>query len=141
MVAVLPTPRRRAVRLALLLLTALGLAACDTLPGSGTNTGLRINTDRPVQVALLVPGGSGQSGDSVLAESLEKAARLAIADLQGARIDLRVYNTGGQPAQAAQVAVAAVGDGARVILGPVFGEAANAAGVAVAPRNVNVLSF
>ncbi|MBC7155274.1 MAG: penicillin-binding protein activator, partial [Rhodobacteraceae bacterium] len=99
------------------------------------------NTDRPVQVALLVPGGSGQSGDSVLAESLEKAARLAISDLQGARIDLRVYNTGGQPAQAAQVAVAAVGDGARVILGPVFGEAANAAGVAVAPRNVNVLSF
>jgi ABC-type branched-subunit amino acid transport system substrate-binding protein len=141
MVAVLPTPRRWAVRLALLLLTALGLAACDTLPGSGTNTGLRINTDRPVQVALLVPGGSGQSGDSVLAESLEKAARLAISDLQDARIDLRVYNTGGQPAQAAQVAVAAVGDGARVILGPVFGEAANAAGVAVAPRNVNVLSF
>jgi ABC-type branched-subunit amino acid transport system substrate-binding protein len=39
------------------------------------------------------------------------------------------------------MAVRAVNDGAQIILGPVFAQEANAAGVAVAPRGVNVLSF
>lgn len=140
MVAVLPMPRRWVFK-AVLLVSALAVASCDTVPGIGANTGLRINTEAPVQVALLVPGGSDKTGETVLAESLENATRLAIADLQGVRIDLRIYNTAGQPTQAAQVATAAVNDGAKVILGPVFGGASNAAGVAVAGRNVNVLSF
>lgn len=41
------------------------------------------------------------------------------------------------PVRAAQ----AVNDGAQIIIGPLYAEAANAAGVAVAPRNVNVLAF
>ena len=35
----------------------------------------------------------------------------------------------------------AVQDGARIILGPVYAEAANAAGIAAAKRGVNVLAF
>lgn len=42
---------------------------------------------------------------------------------------------------AATAASQAVADGAKIIIGPVYGEAANAAGVAVAPSGVNVLSF
>ncbi|MFT6118478.1 MAG: hypothetical protein ACJAXK_000410 [Yoonia sp.] len=105
------------------------------------NTGQRIDPDAPVQVALLVPGGSGAGTDSLLASNLENAARLAISDLNGVRIDLRVYNTGADPVRAASVASQAVADGAKIILGPLFGEAANAAGVAVAGQNVNVLAF
>src|SRR5690606_3283020 len=41
----------------------------------------------------------------------------------------------------AAMARKAVDEGAKIILGPVFAEAANAAGVAVAPSGVNVLSF
>jgi hypothetical protein len=48
-------------------------------------------------------------------------------------VDLRVYATGGNPSQAAAVAQTAVAEGAAVILGPVYAEEANAAGVAVAP--------
>ena len=66
---------------------------------------------------------------------------MAVADLQGVQIDLRVYNTSGQAAIAAQQAVQAVNDGALVILGPVFGASATAVGAAVAPRGINVLSF
>lgn len=143
MFAVLPTARSWARRM-MFVAGALSLAACDSVPVGGS-IGRLINTSDSVQVALLVPGGSAASGEAVLAESLENAARMAIADLSGgqpgARIDLRVYNTAGQPAQAAQVAIAAVNDGADIILGPVFGEAANAVGVAVAGRNINVLSF
>ncbi len=64
-----------------------------------------------------------------------------MSDLQGAQIDLRVYDTGGNPQRAAQVAQQAVSEGASIILGPVFAEEANATGVAVASQGVNVLSF
>jgi ABC-type branched-subunit amino acid transport system substrate-binding protein len=92
-------------------------------------------------VALLVPRGGGNPGDDVLAQSLERAARLAIADLGDVAIDLRVYGTAGNAAQAQQSALQAVDEGAKIILGPVYAESANAVAVAVAPRNVNVLSF
>lgn len=94
-----------------------------------------------VKVALLVPGGSGQASDELLARSLQNAARLAIADLGNTKIDLRVYNTAGQPAQAQAMAQKAVAEGAQIILGPVFAQEANAAGVAVAGQGINVLSF
>lgn len=135
--------RKAAARLAAFI-SLLWLAACSVVPGTiGLNqdTGQRIDPNAPVQVALLVPGGSGDRGDSFLSANLENAARMAIADLNGVTINLRVYNTAGNPVQAAQVANAAVDDGAKIILGPLFGEAANAAGVAVANRNVNVLAF
>jgi len=115
------------------------LAACGPV-GMGAQ-GPAIDAGAPVQVALLLPAGSGNSGDEVLAQSLRQAAELAVADLQGVEIDLRVYNTGADPNAAAAAATQAVDEGAKIILGPVFADAANAAGLAVAGRGVNVLSF
>ena len=130
---------RKAALLPFALFAASLLAACDTVPiGSG---GPSIDTSKPVPVALLVPKSSEQSGDPVLAQSLENAARLAIADLQGVQIDLRVYDTAGNAATAASVGQQAVTDGARIILGPVYAESANAVGNAVSARNVNVMAF
>jgi len=139
MFAVLSSARKSLGNI-LVLMSLLWLAACDTVPLGG-NAGQSINTRAAVPVALLVPGGSGQSSDALLARSLENAARLAISDLNGVQIDLRVYDTAGQPGQAASAATQAVNDGAKIILGPVFAEAANAAGIAAARRNVNVLAF
>ncbi len=114
------------------------VASCIHVPISG----LSIDPGEPVPVALLVPGGSGESGDEVLARSLENAARMAIADLgDQANIDLRVYQTRGNPEMAAFQAVTAVNEGALIILGPVFAQSANAAGAVVRERQVNVLSF
>jgi ABC-type branched-subunit amino acid transport system substrate-binding protein len=116
--------------------SALLLAACQ--PGTGPGPA---RTDGPVPVALLVPAGSGQASDQLLARSIENAARMAIGDLAGVQIDLRVYPTSAQAAQASTAAQQAIADGAQVILGPVFAEEANAAGLAAAPAGVNVLSF
>ena len=125
-------------RLGLAAAAALGLAACDPV---AVGQGPSLSTSGPIPVALIVPGASVNAGDQALARGLENAARLAIADLQGVQIDLRVYNTGTDPAQAAAVAVQAVDAGAKIILGPVYADAANAVGTAVAPSGVNVLSF
>ena len=119
---------------------ALVLASCTAIATSSV-PGPSIDTAAPVPVALLVPGGSGQPGDELLARSLQNAARLAIADLGGVQIDLRVYNTAGSPAQAQAMATQAVAEGAKIILGPVFAQEANAAGLAVAASGVNVLAF
>lgn len=121
------------------LVSVTALAACTTLTSGG---GGSIDPGETVAVALLVPAGSGQGGDEVLARSLTNAARLAIADLGGAaNIDLRVYNTGGNPGNAQAKAIEAVDAGAKIILGPVYAQEANAVGVAVAGRGVSVLSF
>jgi ABC-type branched-subunit amino acid transport system substrate-binding protein len=123
---------------------AMGLAACDpsglTLTGVG-NSGPKIDNSKPVAVALLVPRGSGSASDDLLAQSLENATRLAMRDLGDVKIDLRVYGTAGNAQTAATQAAQAVNDGAKIILGPVYAEAANAAAVAVAGKNVNILSF
>jgi hypothetical protein len=135
-------PRKAASRL-FAFVSLAWLAACDVggLIPQGANTGQAITPGAPVRVALLVPGGTGQGSNDLLASNLENAARLAISDLSGVTIELQVYNTAGNGQQAASVAAQAVNDGAKIILGPLFGEAANAVGVAVAPSNVNVLAF
>ena len=138
MISVLGAARKAMARF-VLFTSALVLAACEPVALGGG--GPSINTSDPVPVALLVPRGSGNGGDAVLAASLENAARLAVADLGGVTIDLRVYDTAGSPGQAAAVASRAVDDGAKIILGPVYAESANAAGNAVASRGINVLSF
>ena len=118
---------------------ALLLAACNPVTTAGNNSGPKIDTSAPVPVALLVPGGAG--GDAVVSRSLENAARLAIADLDGVKIDLRVYPTGGSAGGATGAANQAADAGAKIILGPLYSEAANAAGNAVSGRGLNVLSF
>lgn len=137
MLSFLSRIRKSAGRIAFVAATAV-LAACQP---TTTARGPSIDTSAPVPVALLVPAGSGQASDELLARSLQNAARLAISDLGSIRIDLRVYNTAGQPAQAQAMATKAIDEGAKIILGPVFAQEANAAGVAAAARGVNVLAF
>ncbi|EEE36749.1 extracellular ligand-binding receptor [Rhodobacteraceae bacterium KLH11] len=131
-------PVGKLAKSAIALATAAFLAACEV---GGIGGGPSIDASDPVPVALLVPSGSPQSGDAALARSLENAARLAIADLPNVKIDLRVYDTAGNAGTASVVAQQAVSDGAKIILGPVYAQAANAAGLAVLNNSVNVLSF
>lgn len=122
-----------------LVLFAVVLAAC--VPADGPATGPAQGAGGSVKVALLIPSGSGQSQDELFGTNLENAARLAMRDLSGVNIDLKVYRTGGSPARASALAKQAVDEGAQVILGPFYSEEANAAGVAVANSGVNVLAF
>ena len=120
---------------------SMAVAACD-VPAVGARMGAGgADPSRPVAVALMLPGGGGNGERDTLARNLENAARLAMADLQGVEIDLRIYQTGGSAERAASLAARAVNDGAQIIVGPLFGDSARAVGPVAAQAGVNVLSF
>lgn len=132
--------RRPLVRIGAVL-SAMALAACEPIGtgASGSETGQMIDPSQPVQVALLVPGGNPDL--DWLARSLSNSAKMAAGDARGANIDLRVYNAGSEPGAAVASANKAVAEGAKIILGPLFADSANAVGNAMAPQGINVLSF
>lgn len=134
--AILRRPKA-AVRSAAVAVALLSLTACDgaLMPAGSPLSG----GGGPVQVALLLP--QSDSGAAPVARGIENAARLALADLNGTGVEMKVYDTAGSPQQASSQAQRAVDEGAEIILGPLFAEAANAAAVAVADEGVNVVSF
>lgn len=117
------------------------LSACVTIPGvnSGGASGPQVDRSQPVPVALLVPRSDGGAG--AVAASLENAARLAAGSVQGAQIDLRVYDTAGTPSGANAAATRAVSEGAQIIVGPLFSQSISAITPVVSGQNINVLSF
>ena len=128
---------RKAIAPVAFLTATFVLTACEDTVSDGPS----IDTRSPVPVAMLLPRGSTDPNDAILAESLENSARLAIADLQGVNIDLQVYDTAANAELAAQQAQLAVDNGAKIILGPLYSASAIAVGQAVADDGVNVLSF
>lgn len=116
---------------------SLVLAACDmpamSVPGSGPS--------RPAVVALMLPSGDGDAGRQALARELENAARMALADLDGAQIDLRIYQVGVDPSRAASQTAQAINDGAQVILGPLHAQAVQGARPVAAQAGINMISF
>lgn len=135
---------RLLARCSAVIMSAFVIAACEPIGGdtvTGASTGQMIDPGQPVKVALLAPGGSGSADLEWLSRSLKNAARMAAGDAQGASIDLMIYDTGTSTAQAVAQANAAADAGAKIILGPLFAEGANAVGNAMLPRNINVLSF
>ena len=129
---------RKSWRYPLLILAGLALSACQ-MGGAGGANGPRVGQN--VQVAMLLPYGSPNAGDELVARSLENAARLAMTDIEGVQVQLVIYGTAADAAQAATVAQQAVSEGADIIIGPLRSDAAAAVGVAVSRNNINVLSL
>ena len=132
------------VRFALLsILCMVLISACSPLNmGQFSGSGPRLDGTKRVQVAILLPISAGDKRVRDLAASADRAARMAMKDLENSvEMDLRLYDTAGLETQAAEMARLAVDEGAKVIVGPLFGGAANAAGLAIAGRNVNILSL
>lgn len=140
MFAVFRGLRNPARAMGLGLVATFALVACDTIPRLSGPASPRVDPSAPVPVAMLVPQSAG-AGGSIVARSIENAARLAIADLQGAEIDLRVYDTAGEAGTAAEAARRAIADGARVIVGPLYTQTTTAIVPEVAGRDISVLSF
>jgi ABC-type branched-subunit amino acid transport system substrate-binding protein len=91
-----------------------------------------------IKVALLVP----LSGDqAALGESLLQASQLALFEAPDSNVEIIVRDTGDSAVGAAQAAQAAINEGAKLVLGPVFGNAVKEVAPVAQTAGVNVVSF
>jgi ABC-type branched-subunit amino acid transport system substrate-binding protein len=97
-----------------------------------------VQLDGSVKVGLLLPLSGRYAG---VGRAMLNAAQLGLFDVAGERFTMVVRDTGGTADGAREAARAALAEGARLILGPLFATSA----VAVAPEaraaGVNVISF
>jgi ABC-type branched-subunit amino acid transport system substrate-binding protein len=94
----------------------------------------------PVTVALLVPLSAGGGGGAVAA-AIRNACDMAMAEFGEGAFQLVVKDDLGTPAGATAAATAALAEGARVILGPLFGPSVAAAGAVARSAGVPVVAF
>lgn len=128
---------------------AVSIAACTPrVSTSGSqnpaNQQLPANAADPAQsvtVALLTPSSSSNPGAAALGKALANAARMSVADLGNPNLKLRIYDTGGDPGRARAVAQQALKDGAKLIIGPLFGSSTKAVASTAAAAGVKVISF
>ena len=134
----------RTGRAAMALAGGLLLAACGHVGTAPTQTSALqdLFSGGDGKIALLVPYGDESKKDLIaLATSLENSARLAIRDLEAEGLELQIYETNGSVEGAGAAAQAALDNGASVILGPVFKDAAIHTAAIARNKGVPVLSF
>jgi len=147
--------RRHFLRFGTIAAGALLLAGCmgSTLTGRDETGPLSAPTgpvtsqplDQPigqgqVKVALLLPlSASGNAGN--VGKSMRNAAELAVAEFTNPNIQLIVKDDAGTPQGAAQAAQAALGEGAELIIGPLFAQAVQAAGQVAKQAGKPMIAF
>ncbi|MTI01171.1 penicillin-binding protein activator [Roseibium sp. RKSG952] len=130
---------------------ALALAACQgstlgTVPGQSINPGAQptvsgeVIGNGAVRVGLLLPLSGGGSATSI-ASAFRNSAELALANFPNADIQLLVKDTGGTAEGGRAAAQAAIGEGAELILGPVFAPAVKGAANVARSSGIPVVAF
>jgi branched-chain amino acid transport system substrate-binding protein len=124
------------------------LAACTTQLGGGAPTpqpgeeaaASAAVGDGQVRVALVLPL-SAQGNAGVAAQSMKKAAEMALAEFKSPNIQLLVKDDSGTPQGAQAGAQQALSEGAEIIIGPLFAQSVSAVGQAARTRNIPVIAF
>lgn len=99
---------------------------------------LTVAPGTPAGIALLLPL-SGQRAS--VGRAMLDAAQMALFDIAGEDYNLMVYDTQGTPEGAEDAARLAVADGARLVLGPLYGRSAEAIRPIVADAGINAVAF
>src|SRR5499427_1460004 len=93
-----------------------------------------------VKVGLILPlSGSGNA--AVAAASMRNAAEMALAEFQGADVQLLVKDDGGSAQGAQQAAQQALDEGAEIILGPLFAQSVTPAAQIARSHGVPLIAF
>ncbi len=118
-------------------------AATIDAPASdaATPAHLQAESARLVRVALLLPFSSNNAGARAEAASMLDAAQLALFERGHERMVLIPKDTAGTPEGAASAARSALGEGADVILGPLFATGVEPVVAAAAPYGAPVIAF
>ncbi|MBR1269026.1 penicillin-binding protein activator [Bradyrhizobium sp. AUGA SZCCT0222] len=93
-----------------------------------------------VKVGLILPlSAAGNAG--VAALSMKNAAEMALAEFQNPNIQLLIKDDGGSPQGASQATQQALGEGAEIILGPLFAQSVPAVAQQTRTKGVSVIAF
>jgi len=95
----------------------------------------------PVRVGMLLPFSNGSPATRALAASMMKAAELAVFDAGNPDILLITADEGSNPEASAEAARSLLAQGAEIIVGPLFAQAAEAVGPVARDHGVPVISF
>lgn len=95
----------------------------------------------PVRVGVILPFSSSVAGTRALAQSMLKAAELAMFDSGNPNILLMTADEGNGGAAAAKAADQLLAQGAEIIVGPLFGPSVQAVAPIARDRGVPVLAF
>lgn len=120
--------------------TTAGAPPVAPMPEPGTRLLVGGTEPRPdlIRVALLAPLSGAQA---TVGQTLSNAAQMAVFDAADKNLVLQPYDTQGSPAGAAEAAQAALKDGARLILGPLFSSSVQAVAPKARAAGVPVVSF
>ena len=127
------------------LIVAALLAACTGMGGLGglgapSTSGGETFGSGNVKVALLLPrSASGNAGQT--AGAFRNASALAIRDFPNVGIQVSVYDTQGTPEGARTAMSAALGQGAEIVLGPLFSTEVSAIAQQARGAGVPVVAF
>ncbi|MDD9841672.1 MAG: penicillin-binding protein activator [Alphaproteobacteria bacterium] len=97
--------------------------------------------DGRVRIGLLLPSGAEDETVQAIATSLLNAAQLALFDINQPAITLLIKDTKGTENGAIEAAQRAIQEGAKLLIGPVFGTSAKAIAPLAKKANVPVLTF
>lgn len=93
-----------------------------------------------VKVGLLLPlSAAGNAG--VAAQSMKNAAEMALAEFKNPNVQLLIKDDGGNPQGAQQGAQQAIGEGAEIMLGPLFAGSVPATAQLARARSIPVIAF
>src|SRR2546425_6825925 len=93
-----------------------------------------------VKVGLILPlSAAGNAG--VAAQSMKNAAEMALAEFQNPNVQLLIKDDGGSPQGAQQGTQQALGEGAEIILGPLFAASVPATAQLTRARGTSVIAF
>jgi len=95
----------------------------------------------PVRVGLLLPFSNGSAATRALAQSMLKAAELALYDSHNQNIILLTADEGGSPDTAANGARSLLSQGAEIVIGPIFAQSVTAVAPIARDRGVPVIAF
>ena len=93
-----------------------------------------------VRVALILPLSAGGNAGTV-ALSMKNAAEMALVEFNSPNVQLLVKDDGGNAGGAQQAAQQALGEGAEIILGPLFAHSVGTVGAVARQRGVPVIAF
>lgn len=137
---------RRALSAGLLVLAAASLGACggtallsSAPPSEQPSTPAAVGTG-DVKVGVILPL-SGAGNAAPVAQSMRNAAELALSEFQAPNIQLLFKDDAGNAFGAQTAAQAALGEGAEIILGPLFAPTVAPVGQAARQRNMPVIAF